>query len=335
MQIIKYFAAIVIANKDTLSRLAQRGFDIALAAVFAWLTNYVSHPDGEVVLGTFGDTPDTAVKTSVASFVLVSLFRYFGGWQIILAILKSLIPNLVIPMIILSLITSHTRSRAQGIEGPTQISEHQLVELNAKISDEDMYLWMVAPWEKVSVRYYGKTLVFTAPPGRYLVALSSKPPKGQQTQTTSTIDILPALPQPSPPSPPLPGPVPVPPAPPIPPGPGPLPPPPQPQPVLPDGQFRLAAWGKLEAEKINDPAGAHSLAGDIRSLISAYAAGTIKSPTEVLRGLRRSIDARGQAWVPFRLALQAKLTDLKFGNRSADDWVTAGTELATGLEAVR
>jgi uncharacterized protein (DUF1684 family) len=103
---------------------------------------------------------------------------------------------------------------------------------------------------------------------------------------------------------------------------------------LPDGQFKLAAWGFNNARVINDPAGAAALSGAIKSMLAAYAAGTMKA-ADMLPSLSSAIRERGPKWDAFRKDLAAELNRQGFRTRPPADWVVAGNELVLGLDAVK
>lgn len=310
---------------ENLRRLGYRVIDTIIAALLTFAFNYlhsINNPDDGVILTSFGDTPEHAVQSASLSFLFVSLMRYV--LPIALKLVESILRSYLAPVIMLSSIVVTQSALASGIDGPTQSPSGRLIKLTAKVDAKSKIAWFAFPPEKADSIFRDNQLIFTGPPGRYVVYLVEFPESGGQSQVMTTIDILDSLPGPGPnPNP----------------GPGPLPPPVPPNPPapspLPDGQFKLAAWAYSQAKPINDPVGAKSLADDIRALLSAYAAGTLKSPNDMLRQLRAALDARGPSWQPFRLALQAELNRQDFKSKPAASWVTAANEIILGLEAVK
>lgn len=218
---------------------------------------------------------------------------------------------LVMSIMAAMLLFSCSQTMGASIEGPTQVQAGRLVKLTARVAADSKFAWFAFPPDQVDAVFVDKQFIFTANPGRYVVYLVEFPEGGGQSQTMSTVDVQPA-PQPVP-----------------------VPPQPGPAPSLPDGQFGLAKWAYAQAKLTNDSANAQSLAGEVRAIMSAVAAGTIKTPNDLQTSLRSSLDARGDKWAPFRKSLRDELIRLGMGSKPMGDWVVAFGEMATGLEAVR
>jgi hypothetical protein len=299
--------------RDNVARVLARGSDVALTFLFAWVDSILKQSDGIIL--AMGDTPEKAVGSLSTIFFLVSIFRYLGGWSLIQRVLSKVF-GLVSVLIVGVLLSQYSPALSAGIDGPSQSPAGRLIKLTARVEPKSKMAWFAFPPDKADSIFVDNQLIFTGPPGRYVVYLVEFPEGGGQSQVMATIDILESPPGPGPLPPPLP---------PVPPAPSPLP----------DGQFRLSAWAYSQATPINDPVGAKALSEDIKALVSAYAAGTLKSPNDMLRQLRAALDARGPAWQPFRLALQSELNRQDFKSKPAASWVAASNELILGLEAIK
>jgi hypothetical protein len=133
-----------------------------------------------------------------------------------------------------------------------------------------------------------------------------------------------------------------------PPGPGPGPNPPGPEPVVPDGQFKLAKFVYGEANKVaaqSRSGGAKALAEAFRSMAASVAAGAFSKDEDILKESRRKNNSALAAvgdhavkdWDGFFLALQDRLYELyKSGAlKGKDAYATAFREMQSGVEAVR
>lgn len=299
------------------TRFGYRLVDMLVAAAVTAILAYLNRPDDGIILGVWGDTPAQAVGSASVAFVLISILRYVGP-----ILLQSIKVWLGVAAVLLLLVS---QVNAAGIDGPSQSPTGRLIKLTAKVDAKSKIAWFAFPPDKADSIFLDNQLIFTGPPGRYVVYLVEFPEAGGQSQVMTTIDILDGV------TPPGPGPSPT-------PGPGPLPlplppTPPAPSP-LPDGQFKLAAWAYQNAKPINDPAGAAALSGAVKGMLAAYAAGTMKA-ADLLPSLSSAIRERGPSWDKFRKDLAAELNRQGFRSRPPADWVTAGNELVAGLDAVK
>lgn len=303
-------------------RAAYRAVDMGIAAAITAILAYLNRPADDIVLGPsyycLGSTPAEAVGSSAFIFGLVSLVRY---------LLPIVWPKIFGRQLLafLALASLCGPSMAGEIEGSLNVPEHRLVRLSAKVDEGSRVFWFVFPPAVADVDINGNSLRFVAPPGRYDVYLNEIPRDDTRPieQTFAAVTIG-GNPQPLP--------VPVPPGPaPGPPLPGPAP---TPTPSFPDGQFKFASWAFDNARAINDPAGAAALSSSIKSMLAAYAAGTLKA-ADFLPTLRSTLNDRGPRWEKFRKDLAARLNELGFRSRPPADWVTAGNEIVLGLDAIK
>lgn len=211
-----------------------------------------------------------------------------------------------------------------SISGPTAINEHTLGKFSASVDSRSSVLWDVAPTEGLDIYEGNGVLIVTGRPGRYQITLTEIGPSGNAdkpfnlTRVRSTLDIIQGN-TPKPPAPPVPPP--VPPAPPTPPLP------------LPD-TFGLRAWAgkQLATMPVADRAQAPNVAGELRGLASALAAGGIKDPIELQRQTQAAVDRYGMGWLGFRQAVGVELRRLNFGDKGAADFSTAWNDIAGGLD---
>lgn len=295
---------------ELLRRAAYRAVDMAIAALVTAILAYLNRPSDDIILGAsyycLGDTPAQAVGSSALIFGVISLIRYLAPIFIKLFFVVALA------------IIASSPVQAGSIEGSLVVPEHRLVRLNAKVDEGSRVFWFVFPAGRADIDLAGNSLRFVGPPGRYDVYLNEIPKDETRpvVQTFTSVEIQQGA-NPSP------VPVPVPPT------------PPTPGPALPDGQYKLATWALVEAAKLNDAAGARLLAGGFRGIVAAHAAGTLNDSSQAKKEIRSALDERGERWAAFRLAMQAELNRQSFSSKSTRDWMTALSEIATGLEAVR
>jgi hypothetical protein len=217
---------------------------------------------------------------------------------------------------------------AARIEGPDSAVVGDLVILDASHSEGADFAWVAVGANKGFLPVdSGRRFVFaTAQPGKYTFILAVG---GGDQVATDTHELTIEAPLP-------PGP-----------GPGPGPSPTPPDPALPDGKFALAKLARDWALSIDRESPlrrrqtAQSLAGSFRSIASAIAAGTLSNAESILEETRsannRALGDQVDAWKPWGARLADTLTSLHRDGRlrTTSDYVTAWTEIAQGLEAVR
>lgn len=186
--------------------------------------------------------------------------------------------------------------------------------------------------------------VFVAPiPGRYLLRLTVSNAEGSstvfrdvvipgQTPMPTPRPVPEPLPTPTPPSPPQPQPGP--------PGPAPAPTP-DPLPVLPAGRFGFATVAYRAALTVDSKtrvSECRSLAGALRGIGAAIAAGTLDNLQEIVNQLGQALDKHtSAAWTKQREQLYEGLEKLYLAGKlqTKDDLRDLLLEAATGLEAVK
>lgn len=121
---------------------------------------------------------------------------------------------------------------------------------------------------------------------------------------------------------------------------------PDPGPVIPDGQYKLALLSRAEALKLSDTSAAGNVAGAYRDVADQVTAGTLKSAEgrfgeSIIAAtgvaLRANLTTeQAQSWLPFGMALSARVKELQTTGRiTVDaDMATAYEEIATGLESL-
>lgn len=216
--------------------------------------------------------------------------------------------------------------------------EHFQDEINTAGEETIRFAWrLVTPPEGYDLAEWtfdeGRTVVFaTAQPGTYQFVLAAAVTVSSDAEPTLLLaehTLVVGGPQPNP----------KPPAPPAPPQPE-----PEPQPDLPEGEFGLARTVydlALAAVPASERSLAANLAENYRAVAAQIVAGTLLAPEEILaataEGNRTALKAKAEAWRPFFTALAERMKVLDSASRLAtsEDYASAWTEIATGLDAVR
>lgn len=298
--------------EDLLGKGKQVAYTL-VDAVFAWLGTVILewlHKPDLVVIGD-GDSPSKNL-TPFALFLLSTAIRV--GLPYLLNLLKNKKTLLVLCLVFAS------SAMAGEIVGPNIVKRDHFGEYTAKGGDKSSFLWDAYPRGILDMKQagFGEAVTLVGPPGKYTLEQVEIGPSDDKnrpfviTKSTRDIEIVEGDTPPAPP--------------------GPNPPTP-PSPPLPDGQYKLAAWAATSAKGLPNAAG---VAAAFRSNASAAAAGTLKTPNDLLLALSNSIkSAGGAAWDGFRAALSGELNRQGFSKKPLGEFIAAANEVAVGLESLK
>ena len=216
------------------------------------------------------------------------------------------------------------------ITGPTGGLPGDIIVLDASQSSADFYLWNVFPKlpdgrQTIAPFPGGTHAVLATVPGKYTVVLTVGTSDGlDQIEYVVTIggDVPPVPPKP------------------------PIPPRPEPEPTFSPGRFDLAAASYKWASKVPEAerGRAAKLAAGFRAVASQIAAGVLRSAADIhttqsaknreALGDTADIGREWRGWLE-SLAVELKRHGDAGTLRKPEDYQTAWTEIATGLEAVK